>query len=96
MPRLPCPCDSLAEHRLIRQAPAEVEIADRLGFGCVWANEHHVLEEYSHSSTPEVFFAVAAAGTSQIHIGHAVVPSPPGCNAPIRRIVVRATKWTHS
>ena len=82
--QLPRPWDNRAEHRMIHEALAEVEIADQLGFDCVWANEHHFLEEYSHSSAPEVFLAAAAARTKQIHIGHAVVLSPPGYNAPAR------------
>ena len=32
-----------------------------LGFDYVWEVEHHFLEEYSHSSAPEVFLAAAAA-----------------------------------
>ena len=82
--QLPRPWDNNAEHRMIHEALAEVELADRLGFDCLWANEHHFLEEYSHSSAPEVFLAAAAARTKQIHIGHAVVLSPPGYNPPAR------------
>ncbi len=82
--QLPRPWDNRAEHRMIHEALAEVEIADQLGFDCVWANEHHFLEEYSHSSAPEVFLSAAAARTKQIHIGHAVVLSPPGYNPPAR------------
>ncbi len=82
--QLPRPWDNRAEHRMIHDALAEVVLADALGFDCVWANEHHFLEEYSHSSAPEVFLAAAAARTRQIHIGHAVVLSPPGYNAPAR------------
>ena len=82
--QLPRPWDDRSEHRLIHDALAEVEIADRLGFDCVWANEHHFLEEYSHSSAPEVFLAAAAARTKNIRVGHAVVLSPPGYNPPAR------------
>jgi alkanesulfonate monooxygenase SsuD/methylene tetrahydromethanopterin reductase-like flavin-dependent oxidoreductase (luciferase family) len=82
--QLPRPWDANSEHRLVQQALAEVEVADRLGLDYVWANEHHFLEEYSHNSAPEVFLAAAAARTKQIHIGHAVVLSPPGYNAPAR------------
>ena len=61
--QLPRPWDEHSEHRMIHDALAEVELADRLGFDYVWANEHHFLEEYSHSSAPEVFLAAAAART---------------------------------
>ena len=82
--QLPRPWDERAEHRMIHEALAEVELADRLGFDYLWANEHHFLEEYSHSSAPEVFLAAAAARTKQIHVGQAVVLSPPGYNPPAR------------
>jgi alkanesulfonate monooxygenase SsuD/methylene tetrahydromethanopterin reductase-like flavin-dependent oxidoreductase (luciferase family) len=36
-----------------------VELADRAGIDYVWEAEHHFLEEYSHSSAPEVFLAPA-------------------------------------
>ena len=53
-----------SEHALLKDALAQVELADRLGFDYVWEVEHHFLEEYSHSSAPEVFLAAAAARTS--------------------------------
>jgi alkanesulfonate monooxygenase SsuD/methylene tetrahydromethanopterin reductase-like flavin-dependent oxidoreductase (luciferase family) len=82
--QLPRPWGAGSEHRMVQHALAEVEVADRLGFDYVWANEHHFLEEYSHNSAPEVFLAAAAGRTMQIHVGHAVVLSPPGYNPPAR------------
>ena len=82
--QLPRPWDDRSEHRLIHEALAEAELADELGFDYLWANEHHFLEEYSHSSAPEVFLAAAAARTKRIHVGHAVVLAPPGYNPPAR------------
>ena len=82
--QLPRPWQQDSEHRLVQDALVEVEVADRLGFDYVWANEHHFLEEYSHNSAPEVFLAAAAGRTKQIHVGHAVVLSPPGYNPPAR------------
>ena len=80
--QLPRPWQADSEHRMVQHALAEVEVADRLGFDYVWANEHHFLEEYSHNSAPEVFLAAAAGRTRQIHVGHGVVLSPPGYNPP--------------
>jgi alkanesulfonate monooxygenase SsuD/methylene tetrahydromethanopterin reductase-like flavin-dependent oxidoreductase (luciferase family) len=82
--QLPRPWLATSEHQMFQDALAEVEIADRLGYDYLWANEHHFLEEYSHSSAPEVFLAACAARTKNIHVGHAVVLSPPGYNAPAR------------
>jgi alkanesulfonate monooxygenase SsuD/methylene tetrahydromethanopterin reductase-like flavin-dependent oxidoreductase (luciferase family) len=62
------------------EALAKVVIADEPGFDWVWANEHHFLEEYSHSSAPEVF--LAAARTQQIHLGHAAGLSRRGITRP--------------
>src|SRR6266540_1802531 len=42
------------EHRLLTDALEQVELADRLGIDYLWLVEHHFLEEYSHSSAPEV------------------------------------------
>ena len=51
----------------------QVELADRLGFDYVWEVEHHFLEEYSHSSAPEVFLAAASQRTKRIRLGHGIV-----------------------
>ena len=82
--QLPRPWLEASEHQLFQDAMSEVEAADRLGYDYVWANEHHFLEEYSHNSAPEVFLAACAARTRRIHVGHGVVLSPPGYNAPAR------------
>ena len=73
-----------AEHRLMKDALAQVELADRAGFDYVWEVEHHFLEEYSHSSAPEVFLAAAAARTERIRLGHGIVQIPPAVNHPAR------------
>ena len=51
------PWDDTSEQTLIQDALEQVELADRLGIQYVWEVEHHFLEEYSHSSAPEVFLA---------------------------------------
>ena len=35
--------------------------------------KHHFLEEYSHSSAPEVFLAAASQRTRRIRLGHGIV-----------------------
>jgi alkanesulfonate monooxygenase SsuD/methylene tetrahydromethanopterin reductase-like flavin-dependent oxidoreductase (luciferase family) len=82
--QLPRPWLADAEHRLFKEALAQVELADRLGIDYIWEVEHHFLEEYAHSSAPEVFLAACAARTSRIRIGHGVVLAPPGYNHPAR------------
>jgi alkanesulfonate monooxygenase SsuD/methylene tetrahydromethanopterin reductase-like flavin-dependent oxidoreductase (luciferase family) len=73
-----------SEHRLLKDALEQVELADRVGFDYVWEVEHHFLEEYSHSSAPEVFLAAAAMRTERIRLGHGIVQIPPAVNHPAR------------
>src|SRR3954467_15778943 len=74
--QLPRPWGEDDEHRLLKDALEQVELADRLGIDHVWEVEHHFLEEYSHSSAPEVFLAAASQGTSRIRLGHGIVQLP--------------------
>ena len=78
--QLPRPWEPDDEHRLLKDALDQVELADRLGIDCAWEVEHHFLEEYSHSSAPEVFLAAASQRTSRIRLGHGIVQLPQGFN----------------
>ena len=78
--QLPRPWDEGAEHKLLKDALEQVELADRLGFEYVWEVEHHFLEEYSHSSAPEVFLAAASQRPSKIRLGHGIVLLPSAYN----------------
>jgi alkanesulfonate monooxygenase SsuD/methylene tetrahydromethanopterin reductase-like flavin-dependent oxidoreductase (luciferase family) len=61
-----------------------VQLADRLGYDYAWEVEHHFLEEYSHSSAPEVFLAACAALTKSIRLGHGIRQVIPNYNHPAR------------
>jgi alkanesulfonate monooxygenase SsuD/methylene tetrahydromethanopterin reductase-like flavin-dependent oxidoreductase (luciferase family) len=78
--QLPRPWEPDSEHKLFKDALDQVELADKLGIDYVWEVEHHFLEEYSHSSAPEVFLAAASQRTSRIRLGHGIVPLPPNIN----------------
>jgi alkanesulfonate monooxygenase SsuD/methylene tetrahydromethanopterin reductase-like flavin-dependent oxidoreductase (luciferase family) len=82
--QLPRPWAPDDEHRLLTDALEQVELADRLGIDYLWLVEHHFLEEYSHSSAPEVFLAAASQRTSRIRLGHGIVQLPPAYNHPAR------------
>ncbi len=82
--QLPRPWDDGSEERLVHEALEQIELADRLGVQYVWEVEHHFLEEYSHSSAPEVFLAAASQRTSQMRIGHGIVQTAPAYNHPAR------------
>ncbi|HVM53897.1 MAG TPA: LLM class flavin-dependent oxidoreductase [Acidimicrobiales bacterium] len=74
--QLPRPWEGDAEHDLVQHALDQIELADRLGFDHAWEVEHHFLEEYSHSSAPEVFLAAASQRTRNIRLGHGIVQLP--------------------
>lgn len=82
--QIPRPWQEGAEHKLFQDALEQVELADKLGFDYIWEVEHHFLEEYSHSSAPEVFLAACSQRTKQIRLGHGIVLMPPAYNHPAR------------
>src|SRR5579863_1784032 len=71
--QLPRPWGPDSEWRLYHNALDELELADQLGYDYAWEVEHHFLEEYSHSSAPEVFLGAASQRTKQIRLGHGII-----------------------
>lgn len=82
--QLPKPWHEGDELRLFQDALEQVELADRIGIDHAWEVEHHFLDEYSHSSAPEVFLAACSQRTKRIRLGHGIVLMPPGYNHPAR------------
>ena len=82
--QLPRPWLEGAELKLFQEALHQVELADRLGIDFAWEVEHHFLEEYSHSSAPEVFLAACSQRTKRMRLGHGIVLMPPSYNHPAR------------
>ncbi|MBN9533824.1 MAG: LLM class flavin-dependent oxidoreductase [Alphaproteobacteria bacterium] len=89
--QLPRPWGPDDERKLFHDALEQVVLADRLGFDYAWEVEHHFLDEYSHSSSPEVFLAAAAARTSRIRLGHGIRQVIPNYNHPARTAECLAT-----
>src|SRR5467141_4988780 len=81
---VPRPWEPHSEFTLYQHALDQVELADRLGYDYAWEVEHHFLEEYSHSSAPEVFLAAASQRTRRIRLAHGITLMPPNYNAPAR------------
>jgi alkanesulfonate monooxygenase SsuD/methylene tetrahydromethanopterin reductase-like flavin-dependent oxidoreductase (luciferase family) len=82
--QLPRPWRPGDETRLFHEALDQVALADQLGYDYAWEVEHHFLDEYSHSSAPEVFLAAAAARTKTIRLGHGIRQVIPNYNHPAR------------
>jgi alkanesulfonate monooxygenase SsuD/methylene tetrahydromethanopterin reductase-like flavin-dependent oxidoreductase (luciferase family) len=75
--QLPRPWQAGDELKLYQDALTQLESADRLGYDYAWVVEHHFLEEYSHSPSPESFLAAASQRTKNIRLGHGISSSPP-------------------
>src|SRR2546426_8876331 len=82
--QLPRPWDEDSEYTLLQNALEQCELADELGIQYCWEVEHHFLEEYSHSSAPEVFLAAVSQRTKHMRLGHGIVQTPPPFNHPAR------------
>jgi alkanesulfonate monooxygenase SsuD/methylene tetrahydromethanopterin reductase-like flavin-dependent oxidoreductase (luciferase family)/uncharacterized small protein (DUF1192 family) len=80
--QLPRPWSARSEYTLLQESLAQIELADQLGYDYAWEVEHHFLEEYSHSSAPEVFLGAASQRTKNIRLGHGVIQLT--TNHPIR------------
>ena len=89
--QLPKPWTEDDEFRLLHEALDQVVLADELGFHHAWEVEHHFLDEYSHSSAPEVFLSAAAARTKNIRLGHGIRQVIPNYNHPARTAECVAT-----
>jgi len=72
------------ERQLFHDCLAQAQLADELGYHCIWEVEHHGLYEYSHSSAPEIFLSFVAATTKRIRVGHGCTLLPHRYNHPIR------------
>ena len=71
--QLPRPWTEHGEYELLQNSLDQVELADKLGYDYAWEVEHHFLEEYSHSSAPEVFLAAASQRTKRIRLAHGII-----------------------
>jgi len=74
--QLPRPWQENSEYQLLQDSLTQIEMADKLGYDYAWEVEHHFLEEYSHSSAPEVFLGAASQRTTNIRLGHGVIQLP--------------------
>jgi alkanesulfonate monooxygenase SsuD/methylene tetrahydromethanopterin reductase-like flavin-dependent oxidoreductase (luciferase family) len=83
--QVPKPWTDGDEKRVFDQAMEQAELLDQIGVDAFWLVEHHFLEEYSHSSAPEIFLAALSQRTKNIRLGHGIMHSPPAINHPARQ-----------
>jgi alkanesulfonate monooxygenase SsuD/methylene tetrahydromethanopterin reductase-like flavin-dependent oxidoreductase (luciferase family) len=81
---VPRPWTPESESTVVHNALEQVRLAEELGFDQTWIVEHHFLEEYSHSSAPDLFLAACAVQTRNMRLGHGIVTCVPQINNPIR------------
>jgi alkanesulfonate monooxygenase SsuD/methylene tetrahydromethanopterin reductase-like flavin-dependent oxidoreductase (luciferase family) len=82
--QLPRPWADGDEQQLFSNALEQAELGEQCGVSYAWAQEHHFLEEYSHSTAPEVLLAALSQRTTTMRMGHAVTLMPPAFNHPVR------------
>jgi alkanesulfonate monooxygenase SsuD/methylene tetrahydromethanopterin reductase-like flavin-dependent oxidoreductase (luciferase family) len=82
--QLPRPWRPGSEQQLVRNSLEWAEIGERIGIEYAWAQEHHFLEEYSHSTAPEVLLAAISQRTRRMRLGHGITLMPPAYNHPAR------------
>jgi alkanesulfonate monooxygenase SsuD/methylene tetrahydromethanopterin reductase-like flavin-dependent oxidoreductase (luciferase family) len=73
------------ERRVFAEALEQAELLDTIGIHSFWLVEHHFLEEYSHSSAPEIFLAALSQRTKHLRLGHGIMHTPASINHPARQ-----------
>ena len=81
---VPRPLTRENERKAVLNTLEQARVADEVGFDNVWVVEHHFLEEYSHSSAPDLVLTAIAMQTKRIRIGHGAVVCVPQVNHPVR------------
>lgn len=80
----PRPFTATTQQAVYENAIEQAVLAESLGFTSVWCVEHHFLEEYSHSSCPDMFLTAVARATSRIRLGFGIATCVPAFHHPIR------------
>lgn len=81
---VPRPFHRFAEREVFANAIEQTVYVDRNGFTSIWAVEHHFLEEYSHSSCPDMLLASFAVLTENVRLGFGIATCVPEMHHPAR------------
>ncbi len=80
----PRPFNTENQLAVYENAISQCKYADEIGFNSVWCVEHHFLEEYSHSSCPDMFLTAVARETKKVRVGFGIGTCVPEMHSPIR------------
>ncbi|MEM7542936.1 MAG: LLM class flavin-dependent oxidoreductase [Pseudomonadota bacterium] len=80
----PRPFTAENQAAVYENAIEQATLADELGFHSIWCVEHHFLEEYSHSSCPDMFLTAVARATKNVRLGFGIGTCVPAMHSPIR------------
>jgi len=80
----PRPFTPAGQREVFENAVEQSVAAERAGFASVWCVEHHFLEEYSHSSCPDMFLMAVARATKRIRLGFGIGTCVPAMHSAIR------------
>ncbi|TML08456.1 MAG: LLM class flavin-dependent oxidoreductase, partial [Actinobacteria bacterium] len=81
--QVPRPWTEGKERDKFYEALEQAVFAEQMGFDTVWMVEHHFLQQFAHSSAPEVMLGALSQRTSRIRLGHGVTLLPGAVNHPI-------------
>jgi alkanesulfonate monooxygenase SsuD/methylene tetrahydromethanopterin reductase-like flavin-dependent oxidoreductase (luciferase family) len=81
---VPRPWTPGKESSVFHSALEQVRVAESVGFDQVWCVEHHFLEEYSHSSCPDMFLTACATQTQRMRLGFGIATCVPEITHPVR------------
>ncbi len=81
---VPRPWGPNSERDVFNNALEHVTFAESVGFTNAWCLEHHFLEEYSHSSCPEMFLTACAMRTERMRLGFGIATCVPEMSHPVR------------
>ncbi len=82
--QVPRPWAGTKERDKFHEALEQAVFAEQMGFDTVWIVEHHFLQQFAHSSAPEVMLGALSQRTSRLRLGHGVTLLPGAVNHPIR------------
>jgi len=80
----PRPFTAEGQAAVYEHAIEQAVVAEEAGFSSCWCVEHHFLEEYSHSSCPDMFLTAVARATRTIRLGFGIATCVPAIHSPIR------------